>query len=66
VVCPNGLVILLLKYAIGYTRALAVGSVPSVPGQGKPLLRECLLAIHKEIITCWNFGEDRSDSKVLF
>lgn len=48
-----------------YTRALACGSLPNVPGFGKPLLRKCLLDVHEGIIKCWNFKVDGSDQMIL-
>ena len=35
---------------LGYTRSLASGAL-----LGRKLLRDCLMQIHKDVITCWNF-----------
>ena len=37
----------LFNSTLGYTRSLAGGS--------QKLLRDCLMEIHKDVITCWNF-----------
>jgi len=39
-----------------YWRALS----GSIPVAGKPLLRECLLKVHRDIITCWNMHDAES------
>ncbi|KAJ6562959.1 hypothetical protein B0H10DRAFT_2364365 [Mycena sp. CBHHK59/15] len=36
-----------------YWRALS----SSIPGVGKPLLRECLVKVHRDIISCWNLRD---------
>ncbi|KAJ6616311.1 hypothetical protein B0H10DRAFT_2037522 [Mycena sp. CBHHK59/15] len=36
-----------------YWRALT----GSIPGVGKPLLRQCLVKVHQDIIACWNLRE---------
>jgi hypothetical protein len=40
----------LFNCTLGYTRSLASGA-----HLGRKLLRDCLMEIHKDIITCWNF-----------
>ena len=44
---PRCLSSCLFNSTLGYTRSLAGGS--------QMLLRDCLMDIHKDIITCWNF-----------
>jgi hypothetical protein len=44
-----------------YQRALVYGSTPGV---SPLLLRRCLLKVHRDIITCWNFkGEDLNSAE---
>ncbi len=43
----------LFNHVSGYTRSLAGG----VPVVGQWLLRDCLMQVHKDIVTCWNFRE---------
>ena len=44
---PMSLAPYLFNSTLGYTRSLAGGS--------QKLLRDCLMEIHKDVITCWNF-----------
>ena len=48
-----------------YTRALITGSTPSIPGVGKPLLTNCLLDIHKDIIKCWNIRVGDQNVRII-